>query len=149
MFQMLHGCRFRTKVKYLVLLFSQAIFACNLASLAHGRTPQPTDVSPLDQRIESGLFREYGESMPKVLTTTNGRRIPFQKKTARPGETAIGVEVAKTSDVVAIDITPCEEYKTVLRFWEPYKETGVGLIPLHQRLPSTGKSDQTIISLSR
>src|ERR1700724_4375477 len=77
MFQMLHGCRFRTRVKYGVLLFSQAIFACNLA---------------------------------------------------RPGETAIGVEVAKTSDVVAIDITPCQEYKTVLRFWEPYKETGIGLI---------------------
>jgi hypothetical protein len=115
-------------LKHLILLVIQAIFVCPLAILAHGQTPQLTDSSQLNRLIESGLFREYGESIPKALTTIDGRKIPFQKKTARSGDTALGVEVAKTRDVVAIDITPCAGYKTVLRFWEPYKETEIGLI---------------------
>ena len=111
-----------------ILLVSQVLLACNLVTLAHPQTPQLTEATQLDHLIESGLFREYGESLPKFLTTTDVRKIPFQEETARPGDTGLGVEVAKTDNVVAIDITPCAESKTVLKFRQPYIETGLGLI---------------------
>jgi hypothetical protein len=115
-------------MKHVILWVGQAILACNLATLAHSQTPQLINGSQMDQRIESGLFRELGESMQRSPTTAGGWKIPFQKKTARSGDSAFGVEVAKTNNVVAIDITPCAEFKTVLRFKEPYLETDCGLI---------------------
>jgi hypothetical protein len=114
-------------MKYVKLLVSQAIIGCSLATLAHGQAPRLMDEMRLDQLIEAGLFHEYGESMPKYSATTD-QRIHFQKKTARSGDTGLGVEVAKTNNVVAIDVTPCAEFKTVLRFGNPFKETKMGII---------------------
>ena len=115
-------------MKHVIRWVGQAIFACTLATLAHSQTPQLMHDSKMDRLIESGLFRELGESMQRSPTTADGWKIPFQKKTAGSGDSAFGVEVAKTNDVVAIDITPCAEFKTVLRFREPYIETDCGLI---------------------
>jgi hypothetical protein len=109
-------------MKHVIRWVGQAILACDLAILAHGQTPQLVNDPQLDRLIESGLFRELGESMRKSPTTTDAWRIPFQKKTARLGDSAFGVEVAKTNSLVVIDITPCAEFKTVLRFKQPYIE---------------------------
>jgi hypothetical protein len=115
-------------MKHVIRWVGQAIVACNLATLAHSQTPQLVNDSQLDRLVESGLFRELGESMRRSPTTADGWKIPFQKKKARSGDSAFGVEVAKTNSLVAIDITPCAEFKTVLRFKEPYIETDCGLI---------------------
>jgi hypothetical protein len=115
-------------MKHIIRWAGLAILACYLATLAHSQTSQLVNNSQLDRLIESGLFREFGESMRRSPATTDGWKIPFQKKTARSGDSAFGVEVAKTNSVVAIDITPCEGFKTVLRFKEPYVETDCGLI---------------------
>ena len=115
-------------MKHVIRWVGQAILAGNLAMLAHSQTPQLANDSQLDPLIESGLFRELGESMRRSPATAASWKIPFQKETARSGDSAFGVEVAKTNSLVAIDITPCAEFKTVLRFKEPYKETDCGLI---------------------
>ena len=115
-------------MKHVIRWVGQAILACNLVTLAHTQTTQLTNDSQLDRLIESGLFRELGESMRRSPTTTEGWKIPFEKKTARSGDSAFGVEVAKTKNVVAIDTTPCGDFKTILRFREPYVETDCGLI---------------------
>jgi hypothetical protein len=105
-----------------ILWVSQVVFACRLATLAHGQAPETTGEKQFDRLIESGLLREYGES------SSNRRKIAFQKKTAILGDRASGVEVAKTNNVVAIDITPCAESRIIVRFEKPFKETAVGLI---------------------
>jgi hypothetical protein len=115
-------------MKHVIRWVGQAVLACNLVTLAHSQTPQLASDSQLDRLIESGIFRELGESMRRSPTTTDGWKIPFQKKTATSGDSAFGVEVAKTNSVVAIDVTPCADFKTVIRFKEPYIETDCGLI---------------------
>jgi hypothetical protein len=128
-------------MKHVIRWVGQAILACNLATLAQSQTPQLMHDSQMDRLIESGLFHELGESMRRSPTTTDGWRIPFEKETAKSGDSAFGVEVAKTNNVVAIDITPCAEFKTVLRFREPYIERDCGLI----RCPSGYHQDYCLV----
>jgi hypothetical protein len=115
-------------MKHVIRWVGQAVLAGNLVTLAHSQTPQLASDSQLDRLIESGIFRELGQSIRRFPTTTDGGQIPFQKKKASRGDSAFGVEVAKTNTVVAIDVTPCADFKTVIRFKEPYIETDRGLI---------------------
>jgi len=62
--------------------------------------------------VAEGLGRAYGD--PKI---------PFVLQNTKPGYAASGVEIARTSDALYIDATPClTKSKRIVAFAKPYTE---------------------------
>jgi|SRR6516165_2111301 hypothetical protein len=81
----------------------------------------PIDTAELTTIIERGLLRVYGSTIPKL----GDHGISFTIKKTRTGDTASGVEVARTNDILSIDATPCAAQKTIVTFVRPYNETPI------------------------
>jgi len=93
--------------------FLIALFSVAVPSLAQ---PQASlDDQELKKRVEQGLAQVYGVS------------VSFVWRNAKPGDVSSGVEVARTSDAVFIDPSPCvsnpqsNPQKRIFAFVMPYK----------------------------
>jgi hypothetical protein len=81
-----------------------------LPMLTLAQAPGTPDIHQL---IEAGLSKVYGLSSP------------FDLKQSRVGDAASGVEVARTNEMLAIDVTPCASRKIIVTFAQPYRESRV------------------------
>jgi hypothetical protein len=97
-------------MKHTLLLIIQALVALHFPTLVLAQTP------PLPALIQAGLARIYGQ---------DSKSISFTIEQTRPGVTASGVEVARTDDMLAIDVTPCATRKTIVSFIRPYRDTNI------------------------
>lgn len=92
------------------------LVSCGVALLSSTAFPQVSVSSDAEWRnlIEARLQELYGRAMGRVSIGN--------LQQCRPGETGSGVEVARTSDLLAIDVEPCASSKTILTFVKPYRE---------------------------
>lgn len=97
-------------MKHTLLLTIQALVALHLPILVLAQTP------PLSALIKAGLARIYGQDI---------QNMSFTIEQTRSGVTASGVEVARTDDMLAIDVTPCATKKTIVSFIKPYREAKI------------------------
>jgi hypothetical protein len=92
------------------------IVMVQLPLLALAQSPGTPDIGELKSLIQAGLSQVYGHDSNKA---------PFKLKQTRVGDTASGVEVARTNDILSIDVTPCASQPTIVAFTKPYQETPV------------------------
>ena len=82
---------------------------------AHARgIGEPKIGDPIRQ--QAGLSQVCGHDIEKGS---------FTMKQMRVGDTASGVEVARTNEILSIDVTPCAFHPTIVTFAKPYQETRV------------------------
>src|ERR1700760_4017204 len=92
------------------------LVTCIVTVLSTTALPQAS--SELRSLLRANLQQLYGRAMGNVSIG--------DLKQCRPGETASGVEVARTPDLLAIDVEPCASSKTILTFVKPYREAPIG-----------------------
>jgi hypothetical protein len=103
-------------MKTVILQIICFVATLHLAAPAFAQAPSPVKIVELMTIVREGLARVFGKT---------ANQISFTLKNTRSGDTASGVEVARTNDTLAIDVTPCDSEKTVVTFIKPYKETPV------------------------
>jgi hypothetical protein len=90
-----------------------------LSSLALAQSPR---IDPAKVRlILEGLSDVYGQVGKEYATKPDKLRF----NATNPGDVASGVEIKRTNDWIAIDITPCATYKTIVTFTNPYTTTQI------------------------
>jgi hypothetical protein len=87
-----------------------------LATMALAQPPPSMDNQALQKLIGQGLTQIYGVA-----------NMPYLAKNTKPGDALSGVEVARTSNTLSIDPTPCltNQPKRVVTFVKPYRESKI------------------------